>query len=87
MDVMAFNNKGTTFNEMQLYEKAIECFNKAIMVNHESDIAWLKKGNSLFNLGRFKDSIKCYDRAFALNAKNAEAIKNKRFAMEKLNMI
>ena len=84
---MAFNNKGTTFNEMHLYEKAIECFNKAIMVNQESDVAWLKKGNALFNMGRFKDSIKCYDRAFALNTKNEEAIKNKRFAMEKLNMI
>jgi tetratricopeptide (TPR) repeat protein len=86
-DQLAYNNKGSTYNELKEYDKAIESFNKTIMMNPCSDIAWLRKGNAFYNLERYKDALKCFERSFQLNSNNEEAIKNKFYAMEKLKMI
>jgi tetratricopeptide (TPR) repeat protein len=40
-------------------------------------VAWYKKGNSLYSLGRFAESIECYDRALEITPQYADAWLNK----------
>lgn len=47
-------------------DKAVECFDRALMINPESYIAWTYKGSINKKSGNNDEAIKCYDRAIGL---------------------
>ena len=48
------------------YERAIECYNKAIESNSEDAVAWFGKGKACYKLGRYKEAIDCFGRVMEL---------------------
>ena len=66
-----YTQKGWAFEYKQEYDKAIECYDKAIELNPKDENAWVFKGNVLLdNLHRYEESIACYDKAIELNTKH-----------------
>jgi Flp pilus assembly protein TadD, contains TPR repeats len=65
--------KGWEFRNKQEYDKAIECYDKAIELNPEDEGAWLWKGNVLGKLQNYEESLACYDKILELNPKNEYA--------------
>ena len=59
------------------YEKAIECYDKALKINPNDTEALNNKGVALYRLGRHEEAIECYDRALEINPNDAEAWYNK----------
>ena len=59
------------------YEKAIECYDRALEINPNFVEAWNNKGNVLDELGRYEEAIECYDKALEINPNYAEAWNNK----------
>ena len=66
------------------YEKAIECYDRALEINQNYAEAWYSKGYALYRLGRYKEAIGCYDRALKINQNYVEALNNKGVALSKL---
>ena len=75
---------GWAFDDKQEYDKAIECYDKAIELNPEYEYAWLSKGNVLRKLQNYEESLACYDRAIELNSKNEYAWLWKGYALSEL---
>ena len=65
--------------DLQRYEEAIECYDKAIELNPDNPEYWNKKANLLYKLDEvsFEEILKCYDKAIELNPKNPEYWENK----------
>ena len=59
--------KGEKFLKLNKYEKAIDCFDKAIKINLNHPGAWYGKGLALASLTKHKKAIKCYDKAIDLS--------------------
>ena len=49
------------------YEKAIECYSRALEINPNYAKVWYNKGNALSKLGRHEEAIECYDRVLEIN--------------------
>ena len=62
--------EGKKYLKLQQYEKAIECFDKAIELNPKNDSLWAIKGRALQESGQLKEAIDYYDKAIELNPKN-----------------
>ncbi|MEM2900606.1 MAG: tetratricopeptide repeat protein, partial [Thermoplasmata archaeon] len=65
--------KGTALYNLERYEEALECYDKAIELKPDSEEAWNNKGNTLRKLGKNKEAIDCYDAVLRINPDNAEA--------------
>jgi len=65
------------------YEKAIECYGRALEINPNYAKVWYNKGNALSKLGRHKEAIECYDRVLEINP-NFAAWYNKGVALGEL---
>jgi tetratricopeptide (TPR) repeat protein len=51
---------GDRFFDLGEYERAIECYNKAIELNSEDVVVWFGKGKACYKLGRYKEAIDCF---------------------------
>jgi tetratricopeptide (TPR) repeat protein len=69
---------------MTKYEEAIECYNKAIFMNPNCEIAFINKGNCLHNIGKYADALDCYNKAIDLNPNYENTLKLKQKSLEKL---
>ena len=49
------------------YEEAIECYDKAIQINPNYSNAFNIKGHALYNLNKYEETIECYDKAIQIN--------------------
>jgi tetratricopeptide (TPR) repeat protein len=67
------------------YDKAIECYNRAIGVNPDLIDAWYKKGNALYNKENYDEAIKCYDRVSLINPNHFDSWYKKGLAYKKEN--
>ena len=72
-----WKNDGDIFLNKRQYEKALDCYDKAIQLDSNDETAWNSKGIALRNLRRFEEANECYDRAINLNSNNAEIWLNK----------
>jgi tetratricopeptide (TPR) repeat protein len=54
--------EGDRFLGLGEYERAIECYNKAIELNSGDAVAWFGKGKACYKLGRYKEAIDCFRR-------------------------
>ncbi len=61
----------------QEYERAIQCYDAALLLQPRDPAIWNRKGRALHNLDRFKKAIACFNRALRLDGKNAETWKDK----------
>src|SRR3989442_9555787 len=63
---------------------ALRCFNAAIKVSPDYEVAWNNKGNALARLGKFDEAVRCYERALHIDASYRGAWVNKGFVLTKL---
>lgn len=63
---------------------ALQCFDKALAIDPESEWAWIYRGMALDALGKYEEAIKAYDRAIDLNPKWSWPLEKKGLALEKL---
>jgi len=56
-------NEGDEWLEKNEYQKAIECYEKAIKFDLDNDVCHIKKGLALFYNKEYKEAIWCYDKA------------------------
>ncbi|CAD8045608.1 unnamed protein product [Paramecium primaurelia] len=77
-------NEGWALNNLNKYQEAIECYDKAISINPKNDLAWSNKGWALNSLNKYQEAIECYDKAISFNPKYDFAWNNKGYALHKL---
>jgi tetratricopeptide (TPR) repeat protein len=63
-------------NKSNLME-ALKCQNMALKLDPKFGVAWVNKGNVLFNLGQPNQALKCYDKAIDLDPDYTVAWVNK----------
>jgi len=69
--------KGDSFERKEEYDKAIECYDKALEIDPANANAWGAKGWALYELGKSDEAIKCYDKAIEIKPKAARFWNNK----------
>lgn len=67
------------------FKGAISCYDKAITIDPEFEMAWMNKGNVLNDLNYPEDGLRCFDRALEINPGFALAWYNRGLTLEKLN--
>jgi tetratricopeptide (TPR) repeat protein len=79
-----WNNKGTMLAELQHYETAIYCFEKALEIDSQFVDAWYNKGFVFSKLNNFDEAVRCYDKALAIDSQHTRAWLNKGTAFYRL---
>ena len=80
----AFYQKGLALYGINRYQQAIECFDKAILIDGNDPRIWTSKGSILGNLGRYQQAIECFDKAILIDANDPAMLKNKGTAVHYL---
>jgi tetratricopeptide (TPR) repeat protein len=62
----AFNNRGSAFNDIGQFDRAIEDFNKAIALKPSYFLAYLNRGSAFGNKSRLDRAIEDFGKAIAL---------------------
>ena len=66
-DIPSLVRKGWNLKNDGKYEEAIDCFDKIIEIDPESDHPWFAKGMSLYKLSKYHEALFCYDKAIGIN--------------------
>ena len=69
-------------------QKPSESYDRALAIDpNPKDVGVLgNKGIALYHLGNYTGAIQSYDKALAIDAKNLDALNNKRLAIQKLKI-
>ena len=78
-----YYTEGVALSELGKYSEAITCFDRAIAIDPNNDVAWTNKGFALALQKKYSEAITCYDKAIAINPKFALAWGNKCDALQK----
>jgi tetratricopeptide (TPR) repeat protein len=79
-DAIEWNIKGLAFYELERYEEAIGCFDKALEIDRELDYIWNNKALVFNKLGDSKDNDekgKCYNEAIKCNEEAKKINRNR----------
>jgi tetratricopeptide (TPR) repeat protein len=76
--------KGNEYFYKEEYNKAIQCYDRALEIEPNNADIWNNKGHALDDLGNHEEAIQCYDKALELDSNHAIAWNNKGFALAKL---
>jgi len=79
-----WKERGVSFSISGEYEKAIECFDKAIELNPNLTKAYINRGNAYYYLEQYEKAIEDYNRAIELDPNLTEAYNNREIALSKL---
>jgi PGF-CTERM protein len=79
-----WNEKGISFAKSDEYEKAIECFDKAIELDPNYANAYNNRGLTYYHLKQYERAIEDYNKAIELNPNGADAYYNRELARSKL---
>lgn len=82
---LAFLNLKKYAEARVIFEKALESFDTALLINPENAGAWYYKGNSLSYLNRPEEALEAFDRALSLDPGYSEAWYCKGLALGYLN--
>jgi tetratricopeptide (TPR) repeat protein len=63
-------NKGFCLFNLQRYNEALDCYNRATELNSKNEYNWLFKGECLRSLHQFQEALDCYEQAIKLNPKD-----------------
>ncbi len=80
----AGNNSQNLSLDLDLYNKALELYDKATAENKNDTGAWNNKGVALGELRRYNESIVCFDKAIAINSTFAEGWSNKGVSLDRM---
>jgi len=61
----------------QEHERAIQCYDAALLRRPRDPVIWSRKGRALHNLDRFKKAISCYNKSLRSDRASAETWKDK----------
>ncbi|MFM9850589.1 MAG: tetratricopeptide repeat protein [Hyphomicrobiaceae bacterium] len=78
------NDRGVTFQRLNLARQALEDFNRAVILFPEGAAAYNNRGNLLLSLGQAKEAFKDFDRALLLAPGYAAAYNNRANAFTRL---
>lgn len=84
MSAEAFKKMGDACYGQKVWERAIECYTKAIQLDPRFVEAYNNRGASNYNLQRYEAAIDDYDRIIELDPKDALAYNNRGIAKNKL---
>ena len=70
-------NKGSSLVELEKYEDAVTCYEKASSIDSDDSLIWYNRGVALTQLERFDDAISSYDKAIEVSPGYADAWYNK----------
>lgn len=76
---------GRALNNQSKFDKAIQCFNKAIKDDPNNAATWCYKGDSLYGLFKYGDAIKAYDEAIRIDPNLNIAQINRGYALKELD--
>lgn len=72
------------FNKIQMYNRAVEYYNKALATDPNNSDVLINKGIVLIKLDKYNDALKLFDKALNINSHNAGALYNKGISLDKL---
>ncbi|MCS3901805.1 tetratricopeptide repeat protein [Methanococcus voltae] len=61
--------KGNLYRYFTEYEKALECYNKALDVDSKYTVVWCNKGNVYHNMKEYEKALECYNKALDVDSK------------------
>jgi tetratricopeptide (TPR) repeat protein len=73
MDAASSIDGGNVYFYKREYNKALDCYEKALDIDPNNGYAWYYKGGSLYYLQRYNEAIASYDKAIKINPDYAEA--------------
>ena len=82
-----YNNKCLSLINLNRFDEAIECYDKALKINPHNFKAWNNKAFALHNLNRLDEAIECYDRVLKINPNDFNVLNNKAFSLHELNRL
>jgi tetratricopeptide (TPR) repeat protein len=68
-----WNNRGVVQTKLGKYNEALDCFDKALLLNPGVSNIWLNRGIALVKLNDFEEAMDCFDRALQLDPNNESA--------------
>ena len=77
-------NLGVTYFDSGKYEKAIECFTKAIDLEPNDAFAWKGKGMAFSDSGKYEEAVKCFDESTKLDPDDMDVWYRKGWALHYL---
>ncbi len=66
-DITSIIDDADEYTSKKEYDKAIECYDKALKVRPNDALVWNDKSSALFKLGYYEDTMKCIDKAIELD--------------------
>lgn len=73
----AYTNRGLLFKREQNYDKAIEMYNQALLLNKVEKDALINRGNIYFNRQEYERAIQDYSECLKIDSLNAQALENR----------
>ena len=72
-----YSNRGVTYNNLELYDKAIEDYNRAIQLNPGDAYAYSNRGNTYYYLQRYDEALADHNQALQINPNFSNAYLNR----------
>lgn len=63
-------NLATLFNKQMLFERALEAFDYALLINDKNSLAWFNKANTFINMEEFHKALDCMYKAHDVEPDN-----------------
>jgi tetratricopeptide (TPR) repeat protein len=80
-----YSTRGVTYNNLELYDKAIEDYNRAIQINSGDAYAYSNRGNTYYYLQQYDEALADHNRALQLNPNFSNAYLNRGNVYRDLN--
>lgn len=74
--------EGLSLFDASKFRQAIDCFDKAIEFDYQTDKCYVKKGRSFILLEKLEDAINCFDKCISISSNCAEAFLYKGICVE-----
>lgn len=68
---IGWHNMGMSYFKLDLYERAIECFDFSIAIKPDFSSAYFNKAHCLSNLENYKDAIECFEETLEYDAEDS----------------
>jgi len=66
--------QGFLFEKIKKLNSALKCFNKAVSINKNYEIAWFELGTILTKAGKFQEALKAYNNVLTIDSENIDAL-------------
>jgi len=84
LDAVEWSNKGVSLSQLERYEEALACYERALDLTAEVKEVWNNKGVALRALQRYPEALSSFEHALALDPSFALAWRNKACTLESL---